>query len=253
MMYPDKSLRYDIFCNVVLSAEFETNAVENGLIVFVKKRHELYLYELACSKEQLLSVFPSAIHYLDYFYLIIPTDLDQQHKFWKNLYSIIGPNYEKYIQSSQNMDCLRYFRRILEDYGIIKGNHRILDFGCGPGLTKDVFTENDIIGYDYNSVIAKLAKRRGMTVINEREFYSIKPESLDGCIACFVFHMAISREELSQIIHSIKRNGYVIANFYKGIGLERINDFFKQNQFHLLDVTDAERGFGRVIYYSKKW
>lgn len=251
MMLPDNT-NADFDHTVVVSIQKEEVAVARGILHPITFISGVYLFLPGVKKECFLQFFPNALHYLDVFWLIMPINFQWRKKLWNNLYKLISPCYERYTNHSQNLSCVKYFRKVIEAKKLFSPNMRILDFGCGYGISSEVFSMNSIIGYDNNECMCEIARERGMVVIDSSEFNTLKPDSFDGCIASYVFHMDIDYKSLIQISNVIKTEGFVIANFYKEVGKTEVVRFFQDLDFEINNETDSERMFGSVICFRKR-
>lgn len=237
---------------VVLSTEKLTQVVEMGILSPLDHIRELYCYQLTADPATFRRLFPSALHYLDHFWLLLPVSLNKQQQFWNQFYRLYSADYEGLINPSHNLMCLKYFKQLIEERVRISPEFKLLDYGCGPGFSADVFHLGGLIGYDINPDMLAQAKARKQTVLDQHEFRFMPPDSIDGCIACYVFHMAIPHEDILHIANLVKCGGLVVANYYKGIGAKRITDSFLELGFEAEQVGYQEGEFGSVYIYRKQ-
>lgn len=237
---------------VVLSIEILSRGVEKGLLKPMGQYGGLHCYQMVVDEETFLCFFPGALHYLDRFWLLLPEGLSERQRFWNGFYSLYSEEYEQLIDPSHNLICLRFFKHLIEERIKVHLSLRLLDYGCGPGFSVDVFCITGLIGYDINQNMLAQAQRRHLPVLNELEFKAMLPNSIDVCIACYVFHMAIPQEDIIHLANIVKKSGLIIANYYKGLDAERITRSFCKLGFDVEKINDEDGEFGSVYIYRKR-
>ena len=231
----------------------ELNAlVTRGVLSFECCKGELLHYRLIGKFEDISLEFPNILHYLDRFLLILPDSFKEQQVFWERFYSLYSVEYLHLVDIDHNLSCMRYFKKLLKKYDILYPQFKILDYGCGPGLSLDVFCHEHLVGYDNNSKMLELAKARGLNVLSKKEFDELPPNSFDGVIACYVLHMAIPENDIIKLAGLMKVGGVLVANYYKDLGLERVSLMLQKLGFSAQKVDDQERRFGSVYIYRKQ-
>lgn len=237
---------------LVLSIEEQREAARNGYLIPLGCEGRIYRFRRAVSEVQFLKLFPRALHYLDHFWLILPCTIREQQLLWNEFYHIYGFLYEELVSMNQNIACMRLFRQLIEQKSPITPKCKILDFGCGPGFSLKVFEPGEVIGYDSNENILMQAHTRGMMVVDWAGLNALAPETFHICIACYVFHMAIAEEEVACIANLVKSGGYIVANYYKGLGERRVTRMLCAKGFHDRKVEPTGGRFGSVYAYEKK-
>ena len=238
--------------DLVISIYDESACVDEGLFSRIACVENVYCYRLICNTDILLQHFPNALHYLDRFWILLPALLKDQQTLWRAFYRLYSPAYNQLINRSHNLLCLRYFKQILEKKLFSTEYQRLLDFGCGVGLSSDVFDTEKLVCYDSNKVMQDSARERGLLTINERQFKTLSPNSFDGCIACYVLHLAISANDIEQLVRVLKADGIVVANFYKGMHVDRVNRIFRENRLVVEQIEDQQGRFGSIYVYRKQ-
>ena len=167
----------------VISIYELSSLVTKGVLSFNCIKGELLHYQLIGKSEDINLEFPNVLHYLDRFFLILPDSVKEQQIFWERFYSLYSVEYLHMIDVIHNLSCMRYFRELLNECSILPPNFKILDYGCGPGLSLDIFGYEHLVGYDNSPKMLEQAKARGLNILSKKEFNSMPPCSVDGNIA----------------------------------------------------------------------
>ena len=96
------------------------------------------------------------------------------------------------------------------------------------------------------------ATEQGLKVLDKEGFNNIQSCSLDGGFACYVFHMAISENDIINLARIVKSQGILVANYYKDLGMERVTSLLQKLGFEGQRVNTGERRFGSVYVYRKQ-
>ncbi len=247
------SKEYPVFSHdIVLSTYDESSSVDEGLFSYIDHVGKIFRYNLNCSAYTLLQHFPNALHYLDRFWILLPVHLKNQRMLWREFYRVYGSMYNQLVDCSNNTLCLLYFKRLLEERLLRAKNYKLLDFGCGTGFSADVFDLEHLVCYDIDRKMRQTAHERGLATINSAQFKALSPNSFDGCIACYVLHMAVNSYYIRQLAHVIKNDGVIVANFYKGICADRVNGIFRENNLKVEQIETHQGRFGSVYVYRKQ-
>lgn len=124
--------------NLVISIYDESAYVDEGLLSRIDCVENIYYYRLVCNTDILLQHSPNALHYLDRFWILLPMSLKDQRALWRVFYKSYSPAYNQLNNCSHNLLCLRYFKQLLEEKLFPTKYKRLLDYGCGTGLSSDV-------------------------------------------------------------------------------------------------------------------
>lgn len=237
--------------NIVISVKDEQKCVDEGMFEYIEHIGAFYKYNLLCSHEVLINRFPNVLHYLDCFWLILPKLIIERRIFWKEFYNLYSNIYDKLVDSDHNINCICHFKNILEKRKLYSPNSLIFDFGCGIGLSSHVFDNKHLFGYDSNALMEAKAEKCGLKIISRNQFQNIAEDSFDICIACYVFHLSIDEYEIVKLTNIIKRGGAIIANFYKGIEEERINQIISNCDLKIERVEYLNGKYGSIYVYRK--
>lgn len=235
----------------IISWKGVATAQEINELIILGAYKNLEFCQIIHNGKDMLSFFPNAIHYLDYYWLLIPELYDLQGIFWKELYEYLSPNYEKRTNPAANLSCLCLFRGIIESLSGVAKDCTLLDFGCGTGISKDVFSQNHIVGYDINAEMLQKARSRNIVVLDAESFFAQPVNVFDGCIACYVFHMGIRYDVLQNLSRTIKPTGFIVANYYKHLGEEQVSNYLRTVGFSNQTAVIKEGRFGSIYVYRK--
>jgi SAM-dependent methyltransferase len=239
-------------CKWVLSMGEPQSLVKNGVLSYVHSNGGLLHFQLNTTPENLQLEFPHTLRYLDRFWLLLPSSPQEQYVFWKRFYTLYSAEYLHMINIENNISCLRYFDTLLKKENLLPPHFKLLDFGCGPGTSIEVFGSEHIVGYDTNPEMLAQAKARGMTIIEKADFENASRCCYDGSIACYVFHMAIPESDIVRLAKCVKVGGTLVANYYKDLGAERVTSVLQEIGFSAQKADEFERRFGSVYIYRRK-
>lgn len=132
----------------------------------------------------------------------------------EGFFDTIAEHYESEIDPERNRANLRL---LLERADVLAG-HRVLDFGCGPGVSLRAADRLTLLGCDRSQPMLRLAAARGMQVITTKEL-SNSENTCDAMVASYVLHLAVPRRDLEAAVRCVRQGGLIAANFHKGLGL----------------------------------
>ncbi len=227
------------------------NVVSDHVICPVNSNNEsgFYEYEYLDETYDLYIHGCSVCDYLDRFILVLPTNAEQRRILWEYLYENHVTDYEHMIDTDHNLQCIQQMLDILQNK-IHSSELNVLDFGCGTGLSVKAIFPGRIYGYDMNKNMREAASQKGMKVMEEKEFWTLPKEYFHGILASYAFHMAIRVQEIEKLVYILKKDGILVANYYKEMDCERINNML--TFFHMSIVERIEdRRFGQIYVYRK--
>lgn len=220
---------------------------------FIKRHKNILLY--AISEENLekgMKQWNNVIYYLDYFVLIMPETYAKQKSLWSDFYDCFADVYECLIDKKQNLNCIEMMLWYIDKEIKLGKNHKILDYGCGSGLSATIEHNGEIFGYEPSGAMRDKAKNRGLKVYDKQILKDMPDNFFDAVFASYVFHMAIDEQDILQFIPKMKKNAIWIANFYKNLNVEIVNNIFKKNGFSINRVEMQDERFGHVYEYRRK-
>jgi SAM-dependent methyltransferase len=192
----------------------------------------------------------NAVRYLDSFVLILPHDYNKQKMLWSTFYHVFGKRYEELVDKEHNIECIRMMLCQIMSGDKFHDNFKILDYGCGSGLSLLCEYGVEIVGFEPEKTMRHQAQQKGMMVFDENNIQNIPNEYFDAIFSSYVFHMGISETDIKLIIPKMKPKAVWIANYYKNINENIVNKFFLNNGFASKRVDMDER-FGHVYAYQK--
>ena len=202
-------------------------------------------------EDLLLNLYPRCISYLDCFVVLVPAVYEQQSIFWKEFYSNFGENYDTLIDSSINKQCIDILLNTIEKRLYIDTESIILDFGCGNGTSLEMNKPYSIYGYDPVEIMRKQASAKGMLTFSKESLSSIPDRCFDAIFSSFVFHMGITEKDIVPFLSKMKKKSLWVANFYKGINIEKVNTIFEQLGFQVNEIDNVPRVVGSVFAYER--
>jgi len=219
------------------------------------KKQELYIYKVhnIVNIDRLLDTKnnKNIIFYLDNFIIILPDEYQMQNIFWKKFYKIFGYSYEQMIDISNNIKCIEGMVNYINKKVSLTASSKILDFGCGTGLSTLVPFIGSVIGYDPVYEMRIQACKRGLHTLDTEEINSISNNYFDAVFSSYVFHMAVDENDIIKIFPKMKQGAIWIANYYKGINEDFVNNFFMKHGFQVIKIKDIHERFGNIYEYRK--
>lgn len=228
-----------------LSLEYE--------IEYITKNDNIYIY-LVTEKVELDKIIRrnDAFCYLDYFIVLLPLEYNLQQKMWKDFYHFFADDYEFLIDKNHNIQCIEALLQYIYINKLIIPSSNILDYGCGNGLSMQSTNKGSIWGYEPVAEMRAQAKKNGMQVICEENIDSIQNEFFDAVFSSYVMHMGITQSDIVRIIPKLKKGAIWVANYYKGINEEYVNDMFRELGLQVKKIQLKSEGYGNVYEYYRK-
>jgi predicted TPR repeat methyltransferase len=101
---------------------------------------------------------------------------------------------------------------------------RVLDFGCGTGLSVAALQSFisgsarriQLTGTDGSAHMLQIAARRGLPVLAKADWASLPAGTYDAVIASYVFHLGISQDDCDLIAKQLTPGGVLVANYHRG-------------------------------------
>ncbi|MBW8326322.1 MAG: class I SAM-dependent methyltransferase [Prolixibacteraceae bacterium] len=194
--------------------------------------------------------------YLDRFYFLFSTErLEIKQEIIDVFFEIIALDYDELIDVERNISNINFLLNIIIKDQNSFGSLRILDYGCGTGLSQQ-FVRNglEIIGYDRCPIMRNLSERRGLQVIDDEILMQIKDGSFDAVFASYVFHLFSNTNNLCTVWNKLKPKGIFIGNFHKGKGINVV-DFFRnelKGEVIIYKSVDYSKIHGEYFGFRKK-
>ncbi|MGH2687215.1 MAG: methyltransferase domain-containing protein, partial [Actinomycetota bacterium] len=151
------------------------------------------------------------------------------------LFDVIADRYDLEVDPQRN----RANVRMLLDLVGARPDHRILDFGCGPGLAQGAGPQVELVGCDASAAMRARARAHGLRVLEPGELADHE-DSVDGMIASYVLHLGVPSGDLVAATRCVRPGGRVAANFHKGRGVDEAARVLTERA-GLVEVTAARR------------
>jgi SAM-dependent methyltransferase len=120
---------------------------------------------------------------------------------------------------------------------------RVLDFGCGTGLSIALARERhlEVMGFDVSEEMTSIARSRGMVTVSLTDLQTAPAQPFDGLIASYVMHLASAIDEFAVAVRRVRVAGKVAANFHKERGFAATSRLLLDSGF-TLDSSDGHWG-----------
>lgn len=218
---------------------------------FLIRYQSLYIYITKESLWDQSCYNGTMIHYMNCFWLVLPTDYLQQSVLWRDFYQCFGEYYEDLIDDNYNIRCIQMLVSHINAQTGPDPSKKILDFGCGSGLSTKVIAPGNTVGYEPVEEMRKQARQRGLKLLTREEIQNMSMPAFDAVFSSYVFHMAVLDEDIEMVLERMKEGAVWVANFYKDINLEHINAVFQRYGCKLRRLKIQEERYGAVYEYQK--
>jgi hypothetical protein len=109
----------------------------------------------------------------------------------------------------------------------------------------------NIVGYEPVFSMRQQARTKGLPVLGYREFNKLPNKYFDACFASYVFHMSVEERSIYQLTQKMKEDAVLVANFYKNINVERMNQIFSKLDYRVIRIMDLQERFGSIYEYIR--
>lgn len=151
-------------------------------------------------------------------------------------FDAIAGRYELEVDPQRNRENVRLLMKLVG----VRPGWKVLDFGCGPGLSIREADEVYILGCDVSAAMRAQAAAQGLPTVGPEDLQNVKG-SFDAMVASYVLHLAVPPADLLAAMHCLRIGGRAAANFHKGRGLAEteaaMSDFDAVRQVDL-DIVD---------------
>jgi SAM-dependent methyltransferase len=177
---------------------------------------------------QLLSREQKDFHldrYLDRFYLWSERgNVSRRQQLLDFFFDAAAMDYETLVDRDRNRENIRHLLQDLEEACGPLANRRVIDFGCGVGLSKPVCDELGltVIGFDRCPKMRQQAAGNGMEIWGNRNLAAAANETIDAAFSSYVFHLLPHLGSATLLWSRLAIGGALAANFHKGKGLDRL-------------------------------
>jgi SAM-dependent methyltransferase len=135
------------------------------------------------------------------------------------LFELSARFYRRLVDTERNTRTIRYLLETAIRLAPGRSPIRILDFGCGPGLSLHAAgslakRRIDLIGVDASPAMVRYAQRTGLRALALGEWRSIPPQSFEAIIGSYVLHCGLEPGELEILTRQLVPGGVFVANGY---------------------------------------
>lgn len=153
-------------------------------------------------------------------------DVDGKLEVERLMFETIAENYENEIHPERNREC---FHQLLELANVRIGDE-VLDFGCGPGLSRGENEQISLTGCEASHSMRRLARANGMRSISPYQLAKMEGD-FDASVASYVMHLTIPETDIGNLARSLRIGGRLAANFHKNQGLRVFEEAVKRLTF----------------------
>jgi len=217
----------------------------NANVSYLKLIHNyecIYVYEFSldidtASKKICQDLQLSCEKYLDRFLIVQPSCMTKICEFWHDFFDFFFSEYEDIIDIENNKQNISFLFDTICANATIHKNSEILDFACGTGLSVYVVKNVKLTGVDISDKMLNVASSRGLqticfNILKERYNY------YDGIFSSYAFHLCTDNETLSAVWNALKTDAPLVVNFYKGLGVQAVNNFVQERGGTIIEITN---------------
>lgn len=167
-------------------------------------------------------------------------------------FEAIALEYETLISGARNVKCAHKLLRLATEAQNMQMPQRVLDFGCGTGLSTKALEElvSYVVGYDGSAAMRGLTKGAGSVVVDSLS--QCPPGSIDMVVACYVMHFGIHESDANELFRITPPGGIIAANFHKGIALEAVTSRLERVGFSLGETFHGSSSeFGPIALFHR--
>lgn len=224
--------------------------LKNSLAIWPITSSDIELFDGTEIRDRL-----KVIRYLDHFYLLAPENPPHLRQLYINFFELIGGEYEALIDVNCNKENIENLLRLLGRYVNPLKGAKVIDYGCGTGLSLDIAQQHkiNIVGFDPSPVMRHIAARREMLVWDDIEIAHQPYNSIDAAFSSYVFHF-LSRDESLQILFKLlKPQGVLVANFHKNLNRDKIDKHLTRLGFDVSIPSNfaTHKRHGSYVAYTK--
>ena len=203
--------------------------------------NNIYIYELSLPINEAFSILSRNLKidckkYMDSFLIFPPSDEIHVRKFWHDFFDYFSEEYDNIIDIENNKQNILFLFQNIFKYASSTENCKILDFACGTGLSINVIKNVILTGVDISNKMLEIAASRGLETI-DMETLKIQKNFYNGIFSSYAFHLCNDDETLSVIWNSLKINAPLAVNFYKGVGVQKVNSFIEKRGGTIINIS----------------
>jgi predicted TPR repeat methyltransferase len=177
---------------------------------------------------------------MDDYYLLYRHDNKVKYELFINeFFAYISGDYENIIDTNRNCYNIKNLETIVNNKLPDSNKLKILDFGCGTGLSVGVISDkHELVGVDSCEMMLQKARSRGLNAFNNNEL-NIKYNSkyFDAIISSYVFHLIEDMSTLDLVWEKLRNYGLFVGNFHKNKNLDIFVEYFRE-KCHNISLYD---------------
>lgn len=192
--------------------------------------------------------------YLDRFYICcIAREVKKHQETLDGFFDFVSSDYENIIDTKRNLSNVRNLVRILEENLELRDEGKIIDFGCGTGISMSQVADCsfEVIGVDRCPNMRKLASQKRMKVWDMGELARQQRYTIDGSFASYVLHLLQDTAGIKLLWSLLKPGGILVGNFHKNHGIDILDGCMKELRGEVV-LRDNNILHGTYIAYRKK-
>jgi ubiquinone/menaquinone biosynthesis C-methylase UbiE len=167
-------------------------------------------------------------------------------------FEAIALEYETLVSGTRNVNCARKLINFAVEAQKPRVPQRVLDFGCGTGLSTKALEEvvPRVVGYDGSAAMRELTKATGSIVIDSLDQCS--SGSIDLVVACYVMHFGIHESDANELSRILQPQGAIVANFHKKIALDSVTNRLERVGFSIGEsIHPSFSEFGPIVLFHR--
>ncbi len=167
-------------------------------------------------------------------------------------FETVAREYETLVSERRNARCAQQLLSLAANIRGLSVLQRVLDFGCGTGLSTKALKEMfaSVVGYDGSAAMRELARGAGSVVVDSMD--QCPSASIDIVVACYVMHFGIHESDANELYRILTPGGIIAANFHKRIALATVTKRLEQAGFSLSQVIDNSAcEFGPIVLFHR--
>lgn len=187
----------------------------------------------------------------DRYLLMLPASPSQRAETIECFFSWLADTYEEVVDRRRNIENIEALQSALVGAGATEG--RILDFGCGTGLSRfsAVVPRDRLLAFDSGLPMRRQASRSGLEVLTPRDLGSLPPGAIAGAFASYVLHLGTEDEHVVRCIAAMGERPLLVANFHKGNGRQSVDRLLGQLGLVPQPLPSHPERHGPAILYRR--
>jgi SAM-dependent methyltransferase len=141
------------------------------------------------------------------------------------LFDLCANAYDRIVDVKRNVSNIHNLLRVALAAGPRSADLiKVLDFGCGTGLSFVALQSFEsksagriqVTGMDRSPHMLQIAARRGLPILAAADWTHLLPATFDAVIASYVIHLGLSQDDCRTIAKQLRAGGVFVANYHHG-------------------------------------